>query len=68
MKISLVIGAALAVLGLVLLYFGYNLTQSTVDQIYKAATGSHTVRTQRYLVGGAVALLGGGLLAVFGKK
>jgi len=55
-------------LGLVLLYFGYNLTQSTVDQIYKAATGSNTVRTQRYLAGGAVAVLSGGLLAVFGKK
>jgi hypothetical protein len=68
MKISLTIGIALVVLGLVLLYLGYDLTQSPVDRIYKAATGSHTARTQRYLAGGAIAVLGGGLLAVFGKK
>ncbi len=68
MKTSRMIGIGLVVLGIVLLYYGYNSTQSPVDKIYKAAVGRYTDDTLRYLIGGAVAAAGGGLLAVFGRK
>ncbi|MGE5173481.1 MAG: DUF3185 family protein, partial [Betaproteobacteria bacterium] len=42
MKVSRMIGIGLVVLGIVLLYYGYNSTQSPVDKIYKAATGRYT--------------------------
>ncbi len=68
MKTSRLIGIGLVVLGMVLLYYGYNSTQSPVDKIYKAAVGRYTDDTLRYLAGGAVAVVGGVALAAFGRK
>ncbi len=68
MKTSRMIGIGLVVLGIGLLYFGYTSSQSAVEKIYKAATGRYTGDTLRYLIGGAVAMAGGGVLAAFGRK
>jgi len=64
MKVGRVIGIGLVVLGIVLLYYGYTSTQSPVDKIYKAATGTYAAHTLRHLFGGAAAVFSGGLLAV----
>jgi hypothetical protein len=64
MKVCRVIGVGLVALGIVLLYYGYALTQSPVDKIYKTATGKYTTHTLQHLVGGVAAVLSGGLPAV----
>jgi len=64
MKVSRVIGVGLVALGIVLLYYGYTSTKSPVDKIYKAATGTYAAHTLRHLVGGAAAVLSGGLTAI----
>lgn len=64
MNVSRVIVVGLIALGIVLLYYGYTATRSPVDKIYKAATGTYTAHTLRQLVGGVVAVLSSGLLAV----
>jgi hypothetical protein len=50
-----IIGIALLVLGLVLLVFGFNATQSVGEEISEAFTGRFSDETMWYLIGGAVA-------------
>jgi len=58
-KISTLIGLALLVLGAILLYFGFNATQSAVEEIGEAFTGRYSDQTMMYLVGGGVAAVVG---------
>jgi len=58
-KISTLIGVALLVLGAILLYFGFNATQSAVEEIGEALTGRYSDQTMMYLVGGGVAAVVG---------
>lgn len=53
------IGAALLVVGLVLLYFGYNASQSLSGEVSEALTGRFSDRTMLYLIGGAAAAVVG---------
>ena len=48
-------GAALLVVGLVLLYFGYNASQSPTEELSEALTGRFSDETMFYLIGGAIA-------------
>jgi len=50
-----IIGIALLVLGVVLLVFGFNATQSVGEEISEAFTGRFSDETMWYLIGGAVA-------------
>lgn len=59
MKNSRLIGIGLLVLGAILLYFGYNATQSTAEGIGEAITGHYSDQTMMYLIGGAVAAVVG---------
>ncbi|KPQ00027.1 DUF3185 family protein [Marinobacter sp. HL-58] len=61
------IGLVLLVVGIALLFFGYQSTQSVGDQITESLTGRFTDETMWYLIGGAAAVVGGGFLA-FVKK
>lgn len=64
MGASRVMGIVLLVVGLVLLYFGWQASQSVGDQITETFTGRFTDSTMWFLILGAAAAVGGLLLAV----
>ncbi|HET6469158.1 MAG TPA: DUF3185 family protein [Geminicoccaceae bacterium] len=60
---NMILGLVLVALGVVLLIFGFNQSQSVVDQVAETFTGRFTGSTMWYIIGGLVALvLGAGLL------
>ncbi|MBL8669238.1 MAG: DUF3185 family protein [Alphaproteobacteria bacterium] len=61
-------GIAILAVGVVLLIVGFRSSEAPVDQISNALTGRYTDRTMWYMVGGAVAAVVGGVLAVLGKR
>ena len=64
MKQKKLIGLVLLGLGVVLLAFGYNASESPLEGITEAFTGRYSGTTMAYLIGGGVsALLGLGLLS-----
>ena len=62
-----IIGIVLLVVGAILLFMGFNATESVADQVSETFTGRYTETTMWYLIAGAAAAVGGVLLAVFGK-
>jgi len=64
MNIPKLAGIGLLVLGLILLYFGFNATESPVEEIGEAVTGKYSDDTMMYLIGGAIAAAAGLFLVV----
>ncbi|MGO1692223.1 MAG: DUF3185 family protein [Marinobacter sp.] len=64
---SKLVGIVLLVVGIALLYFGFQSTQSVGDQISETLTGRFTDNTMWYLIGGAAAIAAGGFLSFFKK-
>ena len=58
------LGIALLVGGLILLYFGYNASESLTEGVTEAVTGRYSDETMYYLIGGAVASIVGLALLV----
>jgi hypothetical protein len=68
MSTTRIVGGALLIAGLILLYFGLQSTDSVGEKIVEGFTGRYSDGTMGYLVGGAVAgALGIGML-LFGKR
>jgi cell division protein FtsX len=63
-----IIGIVIAVVGAVLLYFGLNSSHSFVDQASRTFTGRFTQDTMVYIIIGIVALVGGALTALVGRR
>ena len=63
-----VIGLAVLAAGLVLLGFAWNAADAPVEQVSETLTGSYTDQTMWYWVVGAAAAIGGGALAMFGRR
>jgi len=61
------IGLVLLVVGIGLLYFGYQATQSLSGQVTETLTGRFNDETMWYLIGGAAATAAGAFL-IFIKK
>ena len=59
MNTSKLIGIGLLVLGAVLLYFGFNATQSVGEELSEAFTGKYSEETMLYLIGGGIAAVAG---------
>lgn len=59
MKPMKIIGMALIVLGAVVLYFGYNASQSVTEQLAESLTGRYSDETMLYVLGGAIAIVTG---------
>jgi hypothetical protein len=59
MNTSKLIGIGLLVLGAILLYFGFNATNSAMEEVGEALTGKYSDETMMYLIGGGVALAAG---------
>jgi hypothetical protein len=59
MNQSKLIGIGLLVLGGILLYFGFNATNSPMEELGEAFTGKYSDETMMYLVGGGIAAAAG---------
>lgn len=64
MKTNKILGIVLLVAGAVLIYFGFNATESPVGEITEAVTGRYSDETMWYLIGGAVAAVVGLVLTL----
>lgn len=62
-----VIGIILLVVGIILLYFGYEAYNSPASEVSQAVTGETTDNAMWYLIGGAVAVVVGLYGVVRGK-
>jgi hypothetical protein len=62
-----IVGIVVLVVGVVLLFFGMQQAESPADQITEAFTGRFTQGTMWYLIAGIAAIVGGGLMALFGR-
>ena len=63
-----VLGLVLVVVGVVALFFGFNQSQSLLDQASETFTGRFTESTMWYFFGGAAALVGGAALLIMGRR
>lgn len=63
MNITKILGLALIVIGALLIFFGFNQTESPLGEMSEALTGSYSDQTMQYLIGGAVAVVVGLFLA-----
>ncbi|MFA5677495.1 MAG: DUF3185 family protein [Pseudomonas sp.] len=61
------VGIVLIVVGVILLYFGWQASQSLGEQVVEGITGRFTDETMWYLIGGAVAVVVGAFLAFLRK-
>jgi hypothetical protein len=66
MGIVRILGLVLLAVGIVLLIFGYNASQSVSEKIVERFTGHFTNQTMWYLIGGVAAVVGGLGLSVWG--
>lgn len=67
MSVSRIIGVVLVAVGVVLLIFAVTATDSPAEQLSQAFTGTYTEETMWYFILGIAAVVGGGLLALFGR-
>jgi len=58
----------LLVVGLILLYFGFNATDTPVEKIHETFTGDYTNQTMLYLIAGAAAAIGGVVMLLRGAR
>lgn len=63
-----ILGLVLVAVGLFLLAFGYNASQAPIDQLSEAFTGKFRESTMLYLIGGIIAIVAGGALALVGRR
>lgn len=61
------VGIVLLVVGIALLYFGYQSSQSVGGQIAESLTGRFTDETMWYLIGGAAAAAAGAFMTFIKK-
>lgn len=59
-----IVGVVLLVVGVLLLFFGWQSSESVGDQISETFTGRFTDETMWYLIGGAAAVVAGAFLAL----
>lgn len=63
MTTTRLIGLVALVIGVLLLYFGWQSTQSVGEQLSESLTGRFSDETMWYLIGGAAAAIGGAFMA-----
>ncbi|MEX0963958.1 MAG: DUF3185 family protein [Pseudohongiellaceae bacterium] len=67
MKEATVLGMALLVAGVIMLYFGWQSSESIGDQLTESLTGRFTNETMFFIIGGAAAIVVGLYLSIRGK-
>lgn len=68
MHLSRIVGIGLLVAGVILLFMGWNASESLTEGIHETLTGRFTEDTRMYLIGGGVAAAVGIVLLVFGVR
>ena len=68
MKMTRIIGIVVFAIGAVLLGFAYHATNAPLEKLSDTMTGRYSNETMWYFGVGIAALVGGGLLAVFGSR
>lgn len=63
-----IVGIVLLVLGVVILLFGLNASDSLGDQVSEAVTGRFTDKTMWYIIGGIGLAVVGVLMSLMGVK
>ena len=63
-----ILGLVLLVVGLILLFFAYQSSQSLGDQVSEAVTGRFTDSTTRFLILGAASSVAGVAILLLGKS
>lgn len=66
-SIRRVAGIALLVVGVLLLFFGWQATGSMGEQMHETVMGRFTDQTMWYLIGGAASAVGGLVLLLTGR-
>lgn len=66
MGIVRIFGMAILAVGIILLIFGYNASQSTSERIVEGFMGRFTNQTMWFLIGGVAAVVGGLGLSIWG--
>jgi hypothetical protein len=61
-----ILGVVLLAVGLMLLAFGLNATDSVADTVSEGFTGRFTDKTMWFLIGGGALAIGGGAMAIRG--
>ena len=61
-----ILGLVLLVVGVIILLFGLNASDSVTDTVKEGLTGRYTDKTMWYIVGGAALSVAGAGLALFG--
>lgn len=61
-------GLVIAAVGVVLLVFGLNATDSLTEEASNMLTGRFTEETRWYIIMGTAGIVGGVLLAIFGRR
>lgn len=61
-----ILGFILLAVGVALLVFGLNQTDSPVEKVTEGVSGRYTDTTMWYIIGGIAAAVGGGALLLFG--
>ena len=67
MKDTKLLGIVLLVAGVIVLYFGWQSTDSIGEQLTESVTGRFTDETMFFLIGGAVAVTAGLYLSLRGR-
>lgn len=68
MPVTRILGIVLFVIGIALLGYAYHLSTAPVEQISETLTGRYSSGTVWTFILGLVAVIGGGLLALFGVR
>lgn len=68
MPTTRIIGIALLIIGVILLYFGFQSSQGLDDQISEAITGEYTDNTMMYWIASVIFLVLGAALSLSGRK
>jgi len=63
-----IVGLVLLAVGITLVIFGYNASQSVGEQVLEGFTGRFTNQTMGFLIGGVAAMVGGAALALWGGR
>ena len=65
METGKIVGLVLLVVGVMLLFFGWQGSESVGDQVTETITGRFTDETMWYLIGGAAAIAAGAYITFF---
>lgn len=68
MDMKRIIGVVVLAVGAVLIGFAYHATNAPMEQVSDALTGRYSNETRWYFAVGIAAVVGGGLLALFGSR